>query len=200
MYRNVLLSFIIITVFLVLMPITAKSSDREDHQWNRRNDLLRGNYSFTINQKCEVNVEEVVNDLQLLSEPIILVEWIIDGETFFKGDGTGHSSFRALRFISGRQSAENMLSGWSEGTCNLVYEVNRETTFIGELICEGINSTGKAFATSKFQIEGSISRDKQTLILSDTNPLEENIEVENYGILKGTCGRSGSAVKIKIKR
>jgi hypothetical protein len=183
-------------VSLILPPAFGEVRDDKNDRDNKFNALLKGRYSFTVKQICEVNVEQVTDDLQLLSEPIILVEWVINGIVFFRGDGTGNNSFRALRFISGRQSADNILSGWSEGTCDLTYDVRPNRSFIGELICTGINSTGKAFTTSTIRIQGHIARDRQTLILSDANPTDEDIDIEDFGTLTGTCGRNGVAVKV----
>ena len=139
---------------------------------------------------------DVVNDTQLLTEPVILIEWVIKGTAQFKGDGTGSNTFNALRFISGRQTEDMKLSGWSNGNCNLTYDVGHDRSFNGLLICTGVNSTGKSFTTSEIEMQGNISKNGNALILSDVSPSEETIDIDNFGSLKGFCGRSGMAVKI----
>ena len=186
---------LIAILILSLLPLTAMASNGEERN-NNDKGYIGGSYSFTINQKCEVNVENVVDDIRLLSEPILLVEWTIDGIATLKKDGTGQSTFRALRFISERQTTESMLSGRSEGTCDLIYDIQKDRSFTGDLICNGTNSTGKSFTTSSFLMTGSIAKGGQTIILSDTDDLEETIDVINFGFLTGICGRSGTAVKI----
>ncbi len=190
---------LIVILMLSLLPLTAMASNGEERN-NNDKGYISGSYSFTINQKCEVNVENVVDDIQLLSEPILLVEWTIDGVATLRRDGTGESTFRALRFVSGRQTTESMLSGRSEGTCDLTYDIQKDSSFIGDLICNGTNSTGKSFTTSSFLMTGSIAKDGQTIILSDTDDIEETIDVSNFGLLTGVCGRSGTAVNIHKDR
>ncbi len=185
---------LIAILMLSLLPLTAMASNGEERN-NNDKGYISGSYAFTINQKCEVNVENVVDDIQLLSEPILLIEWTIDGIATLRRDGTGQSTFSALRFISGQQTTENRLSGRSEGTCDLTYEIQQVGRFIGDLTCYGTNSTGKSFITSSFLMTGSIAKDGQTIILSDTDDIEETIDVGNFGSLTGVCGRSGTAVK-----
>lgn len=182
-------------LLLIFIPISAAGSNDHDEYQNSRN-YINGIYSFTMTQKCEVNIESAIENIHLLGEPVLLIEWTIDGIARLRKDGTGESTFRALRFISGRQTTENILSGRSEGTCNLTYEIQQDRRFSGDISCDGINSTGKSFTTSSFLVTGNISRDKQTIILSDTDDVEETIEVDNFGLLTGVCGRSGTAVKI----
>jgi len=187
---------LIALILIVIIPTVASSSDDGNDNKSHDKGHLQGDYSYSISQKCEVNIEQVIDNLQFLTEPILLIEWSIDGIAKLRKDGLGESTFRALRFISGKQTTESRLSGWSDGMCELRYEVNQGRHFVGQLICNGTNSDGKSFTTSEFQIEGSISQDKQTIVLSDADASEEVIDVDKFGTLKGICGRSGTAVKL----
>lgn len=195
MKRFIFVSVIVLS-FVAFNPLGGIAENKQEDYEENAKDLLKGDYSFTINQKCEVNVKDVVNDFQLLTAPVILIEWVIEGTAQFSGDGTGSNSFKALRFISGRQSEDSTLSGWSKGTCNLTYDVEQDKSFNGSLICTGVNSTGKSFETSEIEMNGTVSKNGHTLILSDISHAEETINIDNFGLLKGYCGRSGTAVKI----
>jgi hypothetical protein len=155
------------------------------------NALLRGDYAFTQERTCVRSRNGFGENLELLGDASIKVS-VSEGIQTYNGDGTGSVIFNSISIDPGRIFSGDVPFGIGEGTCDFTYEVNKDWSYTGDMVC-----SGNAQTSTGIHVNGQIAKGRKNLLWSDTNPNVETRDHEVHGIRYDICSRSGSAIKIR---
>jgi hypothetical protein len=208
--RRLIQRSIAVTMFLVI-PAVLGARFAEAHGPANRNRLLNGDYAFTSFRSCIQAVKPGPED-SVFGENFALQTGAnsrtttIQGTLRYNGNGTGSAAFRFLSIFPGFTVIGNVPINGGETACELEYTVNADGSFVQLFSnCSGVVEFG-AGAPGTFEITGGekmgqISQDRKTLILSDTNPNVETLDVTrpDGSIVEQEriCNRSGVAIRVR---
>ena len=198
------------SVFLAIATVVG-ARFAEAHGPANRNRLLNGDYAFTSFRSCIQAVkpgpeESVFGGNFALQTGANSRTAALQGTLRYNGNGTGSAAFRFLNIFPQFTAPGNLPINGGETTCQLNYTVNADGSFVQLFSnCSGVVEFG-AGAPGTFEITGGekmgqISQDRKTLILSDTNPNVETLDVTrpDGSIVEQEriCNRSGVAIRVR---
>lgn len=203
--RRLIQRSIAVTMFLVI-PAVLGARFAEAHGPANRNRLLNGDYAFTSFRSCIQGPQTTFGENFVLQLGANSRTAALQGTLRYNGNGTGSAAFRFLNIFPQFTAPGNLPINGGETTCQLNYTVNADGSFVQLFSnCSGVVEFG-AGAPGTFEITGGekmgqISQDRKTLILSDTNPNVETLDVTRPdGVIveqERICNRSGFAIRVR---
>jgi len=120
----------------------------------------------------------------------------------FDGRGSGVAQLEELQLNASVTGTGQQQTGVSASTCGLVYAVDADQrvaiNFVG-CTATGVSGgvTGLHFTSSGISLDGHLSSDGKTLLLSDIATAVSTVTTVETGLdAKRVCSRTGTAVRI----
>jgi len=190
-------------VFLVLAVIVAALP-----AWSADGDFaarLRGDYAFVQTRVCSQGTPGApgINDNLVLLSPNSLRTTGLRGLMSFDGAGGGAFQSEELQLNAAVTAPGQPQTGRSLGTCDLAYTVDADGhVTITLTACSAVGTLGGVagmhFTSSDIFVDGQLSSDDKTLLLSDVaGPVSTVTTVETGLVTVRVCSRTGTAVRVR---
>jgi hypothetical protein len=173
-----------------------------DRDFNLR---LRGDYAFVQTRVCSQGAPGApgINENLVLLSPNTLRTTALRGVMSVDGQGGGTFRSDELQLNAGITNPGQQQVGGATSTCELSYAVDADGHV--EILLTGCTATGVSgvitgqhFTSSGAAMDGQLSADRKTLLLSDVDAQVSTVTAVETGLTSvRVCGRNGTAVRIR---
>ena len=172
---------------------------------NDFNARLNGDYAFVQTRVCSqgaAGAQGIDENLVLLS-PNSTRTTALRGVMSFDGRGSGTFHSDELQLNASITSTSQQQTGGAASTCELTYAVDAGGRALINLVnctATGVSGAiiGLHFTATDIALDGDLSTDGKTLLLSDVAPPVSTVTtVETGRVSVRVCSRSGTAVRVR---
>lgn len=155
-------------------------------------DAIRGRFRLTANGACTESIGGFTARpfLQPFGNTTVYQE-VFSGTATFNGRGGISEAVRGMTMFDGPFFPANSAVGTFAGTCAYTYSMTDELSFKMQGSCSGTlldgPAAGQSYAATGIQLDGQISRDGDTILLSAVDPVEQEISLSGGYVAKRYC-------------
>jgi hypothetical protein len=174
----------------------------------RGNDLtarLNGDYAFAQTRVCSQGAPgaQGIDETLVLLSPNSTRTSALRGVMRFDGQGSGTFHSDELQLNASITGTGQQQTGGSATTCDLSYAVDANGHVVINLV--GCTATGVSgaiiglhFTASDISLDGHLSADGKTLVLSDVAAAVSTVTTVETGLVSvRVCSRTGTAVRVR---
>jgi hypothetical protein len=188
---------VLLGVALIAVPVAVKAGGSDAR--------LNGDYAFVQTRVCSQGAPGApgIDEHLVLLSPNSTRTTAVRGVMGFDGRGGGALRFDELQLNASVTGTGQQQTGGTTGTCGLGYAVDADGHVVIDVLgctATGVSGVvaGQHFTASDSSLEGALSADGKTLLLSDVAAHPSTVTTVETGLVSTrVCSRNGTAVRIR---